>query len=132
MLIEPGTDHMLFDADCGICTWSAAWCRRADSAHRWRIAPYQDVAEEELAKHHVTWAQCARSVHVIGRSGRVHRGAFAVNAFLWQRFPWSLLIAVVYLIPVLLLLEVIGYHIVANNRGRLSKWFGLQACRLRG
>ncbi len=131
MLIDPGADHLLFDGDCGICTWFAEWCQRTDSSRRWRIAPYQDVAEDELAKHDVTWAQCAHSMHVIARSGRVHRGAFAVNAFLWQRAPWRPLIVVVYAIPVFLLLEIIGYRIVANHRARLSKWLGLEACRAR-
>jgi hypothetical protein len=33
----------------------------------------------------------------------------------------------IYAIPVLLLLEVIGYQIVAENRHRISQWFGMRA-----
>ena len=34
-------------------------------------------------------------------------------------------------LPVLLLLELIGYRIVANNRHRLSQWFGMKACLIK-
>jgi predicted DCC family thiol-disulfide oxidoreductase YuxK len=34
----------------------------------------------------------------------------------------------IYAIPVLLLLEMIGYRIVADNRHLISRWFGMQAC----
>jgi predicted DCC family thiol-disulfide oxidoreductase YuxK len=34
----------------------------------------------------------------------------------------------IYAIPVLLLLEVIGYRIIAENRHRISRWFGMRAC----
>jgi predicted DCC family thiol-disulfide oxidoreductase YuxK len=33
----------------------------------------------------------------------------------------------IYATPVLLLLEVIGYRIVAENRQRSSRWFGMRA-----
>ena len=67
----------------------------------------------------------SRALQVITRKGRVHAGAFGVNYFLWKRFPWSLAVFLVYAIPVLLLLEVIGYRIVAENRHRISQWLGM-------
>jgi hypothetical protein len=33
----------------------------------------------------------------------------------------------IYAIPVLLLLEVTGYQIVAASRHRISRWFGIRA-----
>jgi hypothetical protein len=39
-----------------------------------------------------------------------------------------LAVLLIYAIPPLLLLEVIGYRIVADNRHRISRWFGMQAC----
>jgi predicted DCC family thiol-disulfide oxidoreductase YuxK len=127
-MIEPGKDHMLFDGDCGICTRSGEIARRMDQ--RFIIEPYQVHPEDELQKFGITYAKCAKNLQVITGSGRVYAGAFAVNYFLWRQFPWSLLVVLIYAVPVLLLLEVIGYRLVERNRYRLSQWFGLKACLL--
>jgi predicted DCC family thiol-disulfide oxidoreductase YuxK len=131
MLIESVRHHLLFDGDCGICTWSAEQFKLIDRDGRFVVAPYQVFDEVELARFGVTHAECAQSLQVITRQGRVHRGAFGVNFFLWQSFPWSLVVVLIYAIPVLLLFEIIGYRLTANNRLRLSRWFGMKACLVR-
>jgi predicted DCC family thiol-disulfide oxidoreductase YuxK len=131
MKIEKNRDYLLFDGDCGVCAWFVEVARRMDRDHRFAIEPYQSFAEEELARFGITYEQCSRALQAITRKGRVHAGAFGVNYFLWRRFPWSVGVFLVYAIPVLLLFELIGYRIVANNRGRISQWFGLNACSLR-
>ncbi len=127
-MIERGREHMLFDGDCGICTHSAEIAGRMDQ--RFIIEPYQVYPEDELRKFGITYAKCGRNLQVITGSGRVYSGAFAVNYFLWQHFPWSLLVIIIYAVPILLLLEIIGYRLVEKNRHRLSQWFGLKACRI--
>ncbi|MDX2030392.1 MAG: DUF393 domain-containing protein [Blastocatellia bacterium] len=128
-MIEPGRDHLLFDGDCGICTWSADLVRRMDRDHQFLVAPYQSFAEADLRRHGIDYAACSRALQVVTRKGRAYGGALAVNYFLWRQFPWSLLVLLIYALPILFLLEVIGYRLVANNRQRLSRLFGLQACR---
>src|SRR6266498_1837803 len=123
MRIEAGRDYMLFDGDCGVCTWSAEVVRRMDRGRGFIVEPYQAFDESELARFGINYEKCSRAVQVITRKGRVYAGAFGVNYFLWRRFPWS--------VPVLLLLEVIGYRIVAENRHRISRWFGMQACLIK-
>jgi predicted DCC family thiol-disulfide oxidoreductase YuxK len=130
-MIEPGQDYLLFDGDCGICTYSSEVAARIDQAQRFVIKPYQTVPESELQRYGVTYQDCDSKVQVITRQGRVYAGAFAVNYFLWQRPVWRLLVFVIYALPVLLVGEIIGYAIVARNRQRLSRWFGLKACLLR-
>src|SRR5262245_59995092 len=128
MKIEAGRDYLLFDGDCGVCTWSAEVAKRMDRGARFVIEPYQKVGEGELMRFGVNYQKCSRELQVITRKGRVYAGALGVNYFLWRRFPWSLIVFLIYAIPVLLLLEVIGYRIVAENRHRISRWFGMQAC----
>lgn len=123
-------DYMLFDGDCGICNLYARHARRMAQGQKWQIYPYQSYPESELKIFGVTHAQCAKRLHVISRRGKVHRGAFAVNYFLIRRFPWSLLVALLYVFPLLLVLEIIGYALVARFRQRLSHWLGLTACRV--
>ncbi len=130
-MIERGKDYLLFDGDCGICTYSSEIAKRMDGNKRFIVEPYQAFAETELMKFGITYQQCARNLQAITRQGRVYQGAFAVNYFLWRHFPWPLLVILIYILPVLLLLEVIGYRLVANNRRRISQWLGMNACALR-
>src|SRR5262245_32645616 len=131
MKIEAGHDYILFDGDCGVCTWSAEVVRRMDRGRGFIVEPYQAFDESELARFGINYEKCSRAAQVITRKGRVYAGAFGVNYFLWRRFPWSVAVFLVYAIPVLLLLEVIGYRIVAENRHRISRWFGMQACLIK-
>src|SRR5262245_43258643 len=128
MRIEAERDYMLFDGDCGVCSWSAEVVRRMDRGRGFVVEPYQAFDESELTRFGIDYEKCSRAVQVITRQGRVYAGAFGVNYFLWRRFPWSMAVFLIYAIPPLLLLEVIGYRIVAENRHRISRWFGMQAC----
>jgi predicted DCC family thiol-disulfide oxidoreductase YuxK len=131
-LIEAGRhDYMLFDGDCGICSYSAEVARRMDSKGRFVIEPYQAFPEADLEKFGISYADCSKRMYVISRRGRAHGGAFGINYFLFQRLPWSLLVVLIYILPILLILEIIGYALVAKNRHTLSRWFGLKACLLK-
>lgn len=123
--------YMLFDGDCGICSWSAEWVKRTDRRQLFVVQPYQSFPETELERFGINYEQCDKKLHVISRHGKVYRGAFAVNYFLWQYFPWSLLIALIYALPPVLLAEVLVYAWVARNRQKVSQWFGLKACLLK-
>ncbi len=130
-MIETGQDYLLFDGDCGICSYAAESAARMDKQRRFVIKPYQTVAEAELQRFGLSYTACDRKVQVITRRGRVYGGAFAVNYFFWQRWPWRMPVLLIYAVPVLLVCELIGYALVARNRQRLSRWFGLKACLLR-
>lgn len=131
-MIQPGQQgYLLFDGDCGICSWSAERVKQIDKRQLFVVQPYQSIPEVELRKFDITYTQCDQKLHVISRHGKVYRGAFGVNYFLWQYFPWNVLVLLVYALPILLLCELIGYAWVARNRHRLSQWFGLKACALR-
>jgi len=127
--IEADRDYLLFDGDCGVCSWSAEIAKRMD--RQFIVEPYQMFDESELTRFGINYEKCSRALQVVTRKGRVYAGAFGVNYFLWRRFPWSLLVFLIYAIPVLLLFEVIGYRIIANNRHRISQWFGMRACLIK-
>ena len=131
-MIEAGRDYVLFDGDCGICSYLAERGERLDKRQHFTIRPYQSFSEAELAQFGISYADCNRKLQVITRRGHVYAGAFAVNYFCWRQFPWSLLVVLLYVLPVLLLAEVIGYALVARYRRQLSQWFGLKACLLPG
>ena len=122
--------RILFDGDCGVCNRTAEILEKMDSAHDFIIQPYRSFGEDRLKEYGLSYDKCSKKAYVISSSGRVWGGAFAVNYFLMKRFPWSLLVILVYAIPPLLLAELVGYYLVAKNRYRISRWLGLEACRL--
>ncbi len=127
-MIKAGQNYLLFDGACGLCYASARFAQRRDRRRQFQIVPYQQIPETELLRYGPSYAKCARRVHVISRRGKVYAGAFAANYFLWHYFPWKVLVAAVYLVPVLLLLEILLYALVARHRRRLSQWLGFTAC----
>lgn len=130
LTINPNQDYLLFDGDCGICTWSSAIAKRMDRNRQFNVEAYQMFGESELARFGISYAQCTKKLQVITRKGKVHRGALGVNYFLWKQFPWTLLVILIYALPILLLFELIGYRLIADNRHRISAWFGMTACKL--
>lgn len=130
-IIQPGRDYLLFDGDCGICSYLSEVAGRMNGGRQFVIRPYQSISEVALGPYGIGYADCEQKLQVITGNGKVHAGAFAVNYFLWQRFPWNLAVMLVYLLPILLVLEIIGYRLVAANRHRISGWFGLKACLIK-
>lgn len=130
-MIQANRDYLLFDGDCGICTWSSELAKRMDAKSQFAIEPYQMFTESELLKFGIGYENCSKKLQVLTRRGRVYAGAFGVNYFLWQRPVFRLLIILIYALPLLLLFELIGYRVVAANRHRISAWVGLKACTLK-
>lgn len=128
-MIQPGKDHLLFDGDCGICTWCSDIAKRMNG--QFIVQPYLMFDEAELQRFGISYEDCTKELKVITRQGRAYGGAFGVNYFLWQQPALRPLVILTYALPILLLFEVIGYKLVAVNRHRLSAWFGLKACALR-
>ena len=128
-MIQAGKDHLLFDGDCGICTWCSGIAKRMNG--QFIVQPYLMFDEAELQRFGISYEDCTKELKVITRQGRAYGGAFGVNYFLWQKPSLRPLVILIYALPILLLFEVIGYKLVAVNRHRLSAWFGLKACALR-
>lgn len=129
-MIRDNQDYLLFDGDCGVCTWSAQLARRLDKKQRFVVEPYQSFSETELRNFGISYENCSKELKVIARRGHVHGGAFGVNYFLWHQTPWRPVVIFIYALPLILLLEVIGYKLIAANRHRISAWLGMTACAI--
>ncbi|MGH9802773.1 MAG: thiol-disulfide oxidoreductase DCC family protein [Blastocatellia bacterium] len=130
-MIQSNQDYLLFDGDCGICTWCSDIAKRMDSNRQFIVEPYRMFDESELQRFGISYENCTKELQVITQQGRVHGGAFGVNYFLWQKPVFKPLVILIYALPILLLFEVIGYKLVAANRHRISAWFGMKACAIR-
>jgi predicted DCC family thiol-disulfide oxidoreductase YuxK len=132
VLISDERGLLLFDGDCGICSWLARRAAIIDRKRRFRIEPYQAFDESALLAHGLTYEACGRAVQLITPRGRVRSGAFAVNGFLVAYMPYRVLVPWLYVLFPLLADEVVGYVVVARNRHRISRWLGLNACKIGG
>ncbi|MBI1756744.1 MAG: DUF393 domain-containing protein [Fimbriimonas ginsengisoli] len=121
---------IVFDADCGICSTGVRAMQRLDRANAFRYEPYQTKTDEELAKLGLTRRRCEGAAQLITSRGRVFGGVFALNGFLWTRWWGKPIVTVTYLVFPILLVEIGAYALVVRNRYRISKWLGLQACRI--
>ena len=120
---------VLYDADCGFCSWCATALDRLDGRHRLRLLPLQRAAT--YLDDAPPQATLLDQIHVRDEAGRWHRGGTA-------------LLRVAGVVPILRPLAVAGrippvrwvfeawYRVVARNRHRLGRLLGLDGCTYRG
>jgi predicted DCC family thiol-disulfide oxidoreductase YuxK len=114
---------LVFDGDCGFCTWSASQIARW-SAGALDVVPWQRA---DLSGLGLTEAQCAVAVQFVDGDGVVSGGAAVARALQSCREPWRTagrLLGLSVLAPVV----ERGYAVVAANRHRLPG--GTPACAL--
>ena len=101
-----------------------------DKQQGFRIVPSQALPTEQLLEWGLNRRDCEGEVKIVDESGQVYGGAFAVNYFLFKHPPWTILVLIINIIPILLLFEIILYKIIARNRTTISRWLGLAACKI--
>ena len=119
--IETGREYVLWDGDCGFCRRSAEKMSQLDQQKSFLFAPYQSFSETELGKVGLDYRQCARELQIISNSGKTFGGAFGINYFFWRQPRWKFLPILGGLFPLLMLVEVLLYKLVATNRMLFSK-----------
>jgi predicted DCC family thiol-disulfide oxidoreductase YuxK len=119
---QRGRDTMLWDGDCDFCRRSKELAQKLDHAG-FVYEPYQSFSDEELKTVRLSRRRCERELKIVTRTGHVFGGAFAINYFLWRQPKLKLLVLLGGAFPLLFLLEVLGYKIVADNRTFFSRLF---------
>lgn len=113
------TPTLVFDGDCGICTASANWARRRVPSVR--VRSHVEHGVESLEK---VWL-------VEGDSRREGADAVAALLRMADSAPWRALGTLLSL-PLVRWVARGAYWVVARNRTRLSRLFGLKACAVPG
>ncbi|HWX75061.1 MAG TPA: DCC1-like thiol-disulfide oxidoreductase family protein [Solirubrobacteraceae bacterium] len=108
---------VLYDADCGLCTWLLAGLLRWDLAARLRPLALQS-AEAELLLHELTPAERMASWHLVSPGGERRAGGAALSGLLALLPAGRLPAAALERLPAV---TDVGYRWVANHRSRLSR-----------
>jgi predicted DCC family thiol-disulfide oxidoreductase YuxK len=121
---------LLFDGDCGICSWSSDRANEIDRDTRWEIVPYQAWSEEALAPWGLDYEACGQYLRVLMPDGTVHSGVFGIMRFLLDHPRTAWLAVPVYMIPPVTWAAALVYEFVARNRRKVSLALGMDACKL--
>lgn len=121
---------LFYDADCGICTASVDWLVRqaAASGAELKTVAYQDPAGPSDYPM-INWKHTDLGVQTLTGEGKISQDASAIAACLRLAPRWRWLGTCMDW-PVLRIGFQTGYRLVARNRRHLSRWFGLQQCRI--
>lgn len=118
---------VLWDGDCGLCRRLARSLQRRIAKRPMYLLPYQAVSAELAPELR---AACADALHVVKEDGTILEAGRAVTAIL-AAAGWRRLARLARSRLGSRLVES-GYRIVARHRRRLSRWLGLQSCRVDG
>ena len=124
-------DRVIFDGDCGVCSALKDWVAGRDTAGNLEFITFQTGNLEEISPG-LTLELASQALHFVGRDGRRFCGARAAFETL-RRLPgpWGALGTVLSFPPSSFMAEPF-YYLFARNRGRLSRWLGLDRCGIQG
>lgn len=122
---QGSTDRLtvLFDSDCGFCTRSAGVLRRLDRARRLDLVPLQGAALKDAPPERLL----IERLHV-----RDAAGAWSAGGAAWLRIAAAVpaLRPLAWFAPLPFIRSLVEpvYAVIANNRHRLSRLLGDDAC----
>lgn len=121
---------LFYDADCGICTASVDWLMRAaeKSGAQLDLVAYQDPSAPSRFPM-VDWDHTDFGVQTIEPGGRIRRDSSAV-AVCFGLLPAYRWFGVFMTLPIIRAFSQLGYRLVADNRRTISRWLGLDACKI--
>ena len=123
LTVVPETLTVLYDADCGVCGWTARLLHWLDRHHRLRLIP---LASASL-RGQPSQDALREALHAVDSEGQWRAGADACVEIA-ARLPVLRPLAWLAAIPRSRPLIDAGYRLVAGNRHRLSAMLGLKAC----
>ena len=121
---------LAYDADCGFCEFTVGWLAGLNFTigTGLELVAYQDTNLLERIPG-VDISHSDGGVQLRLEDGRIICDAAAVGEILKRTLRWWWLGWLIRL-PIAKILSQYIYRIVAANRGRISLWLGLNACRL--
>jgi predicted DCC family thiol-disulfide oxidoreductase YuxK len=120
----PRTELLLFDGECGFCTWAGGWVERRLPS-RAGAEPWQSI--DDLGPYGLAAGDVSTAVYWIDAAGRPHRGHLAFAEALRAMSPGWRLVGTAMRVPPISWLAALLYELVARVRHLLPG--STPACR---
>jgi predicted DCC family thiol-disulfide oxidoreductase YuxK len=121
---RPRTELLVFDGDCGFCTWAAGWVQRRLPSGA-GVEPWQFI--DDLGRYGLAAADVSTAAYWIDAGGRPHRGHLAFAEALRAMSPGWRLVGTAMRVPPISWLAALMYELVARFRHLLPG--STPACR---
>lgn len=121
---------LFYDADCGFCQASVDWLVKRSLSGTFEVIAYQD--EKRMHRYPMVDRTLAdKGIQALGEDGKLWKKASATGFCLRYLPGWEWLGSLI-LFPLVHPFAALGYALVARNRQAISRWMGLNACRVPG
>lgn len=122
-------DLLIFDGDCGICTYLSEYAQKHSNPDKLEVKPFQIL---DLINLHpeLNEDKTSKSVYLLTESGDLYNRSKAV--FETMKIMNNYLKPIGYILsnPVIVFLTNPIYNWIAKNRTKISVRFGLNACNI--
>lgn len=110
-----GRDRLVYDDDCGFCTWAACWI--VEHGADVELVAFSALSAADRERLPPDWERCA---HLLTERGRYSCGEAMTRAYERSDLPLSGLLPYLRRVPGFATARELGYRVVAANRD----WFG--------
>lgn len=110
-----GADRLVYDDDCGFCTWAAFWV--VEHGADLELVAFSELTAADRERLPPDWERCA---HLLTDEGRYSCGEAMTRAYERADAPLAGWLPVLRRVPGFGLCRELAYRVVASNRD----WFG--------
>jgi predicted DCC family thiol-disulfide oxidoreductase YuxK len=123
-------DILIFDGDCGICTFTAEFIKKRVDKISLEIKPYQ-VLDLKNIHSELDEDMTSKSVYFFkNKNNQIYSKSKAVFLALKKMNGFYKIMGYLLDNPLFVFIFNPIYNIVARNRTKISKMFGLNACNI--
>lgn len=119
---------LFYDGDCGLCQASVDWLQVRDTSSMVSFFPYQDPSVAEKFPQ-IDLEHRDLGVQFLTPGGQIFKDEQGIAACLRYIPGWKWLGGLIRF-PLFRPFAHLGYRLVAHNRAFISRFLGLQACKL--
>ncbi len=111
----PSTPRLVYDDDCGFCTWAAEYLARRGE---FELVAFSEISPDQRARLPADWEACA---HLLADDGVYSCGAAMTEAFARTNLPGASAERALRRVPGYATAREGVYRLIADNRSVLGR-----------
>lgn len=123
------SDLLIFDGDCGICTYSSELVQKNSASQTLEVKPFQVLNLSELHPS-LNEDKTSKSLYLLTSEGKLYNRSKGVFEIMKRMKGFYKPFGYILSNPIIVFLANPIYDWVAKNRTKISIKFGLNACNI--